>query len=112
LPSTATPFDQLKKKSNGGNESWSVLNGMTPAGCPLEVHITNLPPGGMPHPAHHHTHDEMFLVEQGTVEVTINGKGTRLGPNSVAFIHSGDEHGIKNVGTTHAQYFVVAIGAE
>jgi mannose-6-phosphate isomerase-like protein (cupin superfamily) len=112
LPSQAHPFDQLPMKRNGENKSWSVLNGMTHAGCPLEVHITNLAPGGMPHPPHNHVHEEMFLVELGTVEVTIAGKATRLGPNSVAFVHSNEKHGIRNVGDTHAQYFVVAIGSE
>ena len=33
-----------------------------------------------------------------------------MGPGSVGFVHSNDEHGIKNVGTTAATYFVVAIG--
>ena len=112
LPSQAHPLDQLPMKRHGQIEQWPVLNGMTHDGCPLEVHETNLPPGGMPHPPHNHVHEEMFLVQQGTVEVTIAGKSTRLGPGSVAFIHSGDEHGLKNIGDTRAQYFVVAIGRE
>jgi hypothetical protein len=28
----------------------------------------------------------------------------------VGFVHSNDEHGIKNVGSTAASYFVVAVG--
>jgi quercetin dioxygenase-like cupin family protein len=83
---------------------------MTHAGCRLEVHLTSLPPGGMPHPAHHHVHEEMILVQEGTMEVTIVGKKTRLGPGSVAFVHSNEEHGWQNVGDTRAQYFVIAIG--
>ena len=112
LPSQAHTLEQLHMKQDGQIEQWPVLKGMTHAGCPLEVHETNLPPGGMPHPPHNHVHEEMFFVQQGTVEVTIAGKSTRLGPGSVAFIHSGDQHGLKNVGNTRAQYFVVAIGHE
>jgi len=44
------------------------------------------------------------------VELTINGNSHRFGPGSVGFVHSNDEHGIKNVGTTPATYFVVAVG--
>lgn len=110
LPSKAYPFDQLPVKTNKENQSRPVLDGMTHAGCQLEVHITSLPPGGMPHPAHHHVHEEMILVQEGTMEVTILGKKTRLGPGSVAFVHSNEEHGWQNVGDTRAQYFVIAIG--
>lgn len=112
LPSQAHPFDQLPLKQKGENKEWDVLNGMTHAGCPLEVHLTNLPPGGAPHPAHRHVHEEMILVQEGTMEVTINGKSTRMGPGSVAFVHSNELHGWKNTGDTRAQYFVVAIGRE
>lgn len=110
LPSKAYPFDQLPVKKNNENQGRAVLDGMTHAGCQLEVHLTSLPPGGMPHPAHHHVHEEMILVQEGTMEVAIMGKKTRLGPGSVAFIHSNEEHGWQNVGDTRAQYFVIAIG--
>jgi quercetin dioxygenase-like cupin family protein len=110
LPSKAYPFDQLPVKTNKQNQTRPVLDGMTHAGCQLEVHLTSLPPGGMPHPAHHHVHEEMILVQEGTMEVTIMGKKTRLGPGSVAFVHSNEEHGWQNVGDTRAQYFVIAIG--
>ena len=44
------------------------------------------------------------------MEITVNGTSHRLGPGSVGFVHSSDEHGIVNVGSTPATYFVVAIG--
>ena len=57
-----------------------------------------------------HVHSEMWLIREGTVELRVNGTSYRLGPGSVGFVHSNDEHGIKNVGTTPATYFVVAVG--
>jgi len=30
----------------------------------------------------------------------------------VAYVASNEEHGIKNAGSTHAQYFVIALGGE
>jgi mannose-6-phosphate isomerase-like protein (cupin superfamily) len=66
----------------------------------------------MPHPAHHHAHEEVFLVREGTLEVTITGRASRLGPGSLAYVASNEEHGIRNPETTHAQYFVIALGTE
>jgi mannose-6-phosphate isomerase-like protein (cupin superfamily) len=112
IQSFATPFDQLQAHTNGGNTARPILNGITHSGAHLEVHETVLAPGAMPHPPHHHTHEELFLISRGTLEVTIAGKITTIGPGSAAFIHSGEEHGIRNIGQEPAQYFVVAIGTE
>jgi mannose-6-phosphate isomerase-like protein (cupin superfamily) len=87
-----------------------VLKGQLATSESLEVHETTLQPGGAPHPPHHHVHSEMWLIREGTVEITVSGTSYLLGPGSVGFVHSNDEHGIKNVGTTPATYFVVAIG--
>jgi quercetin dioxygenase-like cupin family protein len=112
LKSKAFPYAELPVHRRNGNESRPVLSGQLHDGGYLEVHETRLAPGGMPHPAHHHPHEEMFLVHEGTVELTVNGRATRLGTGSVGFVASNDEHGIQNVGTTPAQYFVVAFGKE
>jgi len=112
LPSKASPYNEMPVQKNGVNEFRPVLSGDLHNGCYLEVHQTRLAPGEMPHPAHHHLHEEMFLVRDGTLEVTISGKSTRLGPGSVAFVGSNDEHGIRNPGPAPAEYFVVAFGKD
>ena len=110
LPSAMYPFDKLPARVTNNVEVHHVLKGKLATGESLEVHETMLPPGGTPHPPHHHVHSEMWLIREGTVEITVNGTSYRLGPGSVGFVHSNDEHGIKNVGVTPATYFVVAIG--
>jgi mannose-6-phosphate isomerase-like protein (cupin superfamily) len=110
MPSATYPFEKLPVRTPNNAQIRDVLKGKLATGESLEVHETTLPPGGAPHPPHHHVHSEMWLIREGTVELTINGTGNRLGPGSVGFVHSNDEHGIKNVGTTPATYFVVAVG--
>ena len=110
LPSTTYPFAELPMRVVNGAEIRPILKGKLATGEALEVHETTLPPGGMPHAAHHHVHSEMWLLREGTVQLTINGKSHDMGPGSVGFVHSNDEHSIKNVGTTPATYFVVAVG--
>src|SRR5215472_14451376 len=112
VPSKAYRFEDLPLHASGGNKSRPVLQGETHDGRFVEVHETDLAPGGMPHPPHHHAHEEMFLMREGELEVTIAGKTSRLDPGSVAFVASNEEHGVRNPGTTHAQYFVVAFGRD
>jgi mannose-6-phosphate isomerase-like protein (cupin superfamily) len=110
LPSATWTFEQLPMEATNGAEFRPVLKGKLATGETLETHETTLPPGGMPHPPHHHVHSEMWLIREGTVEITINGASHRLGPGGVGFVRSNEEHGIRNAGTTPAKYFVVAVG--
>ncbi|MDQ6760055.1 MAG: cupin domain-containing protein [Acidobacteriota bacterium] len=112
LPSKSYPFDDMKVNGSGANKTRPVLNGLTHSGSNVEVHLTELPPGGAPHPPHHHEHEEMILIKDGTMEVTISGKATTLGPGSVAYVASNEEHGWRNAGNTRALYFIIALGSK
>jgi mannose-6-phosphate isomerase-like protein (cupin superfamily) len=110
IQSFAKPYDTLPVHQNGANASRPILDGMTHSNDHMEVHETTLAPGSSPHPPHQHAHEELFLMMQGQLAVTIAGKTTTIDPGGAAFVHSGELHGVRNPGTTPAQYFVVAIG--
>jgi quercetin dioxygenase-like cupin family protein len=111
-PSLAFPFEDQPVRTNGDGKSRQILNGKTHSGFLVDLHATEMPPGGMPHPAHRHVHEEMFFVRTGTMEVNIEGRATRLGPGGVAYIASNELHGVRNVGTNTAEYFVLALGED
>jgi mannose-6-phosphate isomerase-like protein (cupin superfamily) len=111
LPSASYPFDKLTvRTATSGAQIRNILKGKLATGESIETHATTLPPGAMPHAPHHHVHSEMWFVREGTLELTVNGTTYPLGPGAVGFVRSNEEHGVKNVGTTPANYFVVAIG--
>jgi len=49
---------------------------------------------------------------RGALNVTMDGKTTRLTPGSVAYVASNHEHGWKNPGHGPAEYFVIALGRD
>jgi len=112
LTSNAYKFEDLAVHASGQNRSRPILQGETHTGLPIELHMTELAPGQAPHPPHRHLHEEMVMVQEGTLEVTIAGRAATLGPGSSAFVASNDHHGWRNVGTTRALYFVLALGRD
>jgi mannose-6-phosphate isomerase-like protein (cupin superfamily) len=110
LPSATFAFENLLVQNSEHAQIRKIIKGKLATGEHVEAHETTLAPNGSPHPPHHHLHSEMWLIREGTVELTINGVSHRVGPGGLGFVHSNEEHGIKNVGTGPATYYVVAIG--
>jgi quercetin dioxygenase-like cupin family protein len=70
-------------------------------------HITTLNPGQAPHPAHKHAEEELMIVREGSVEVTLNGQATHVDTGGMIFCASNELHGIRNPGNTPATYYVI-----
>jgi quercetin dioxygenase-like cupin family protein len=111
LKSVTCRFEDLPSKPSGQNVSHPIFDGLLHSGFRIEAHETELGPGGEPHPPHRHQHEEMMMIVNGTLDFTVNGMTTRLGPGGLGFAGSNDEHGVKNPSTdSKARYFVVAFG--
>ena len=110
LPSAVYPFASLPVNESPNVITRHILKGRLATGESIEVHETTLPPGGAPHPPHHHVHSEMWLIREGTVEITIEGTAHRIDSGSLGFVRSNEEHGVTNPTDKAATYFVVAVG--
>ena len=105
-------FAELPVTTNGQNKQRRMFTEKTHTGFKMESHQTEIAPGEVNHPPHRHLREEMMLIREGTMELTINGKPYRLGPGDVGVIGSNELHNAKNVGTTRAHYFIVNIGRD
>ena len=103
---------ELPVTTNGQNRQRRMFTEKTHTGFKIESHQSDIAPGEVNHPPHQHLREEMMLIREGTMELTIGGKPFRLGPGDVGVIGSNEIHNAKNVGTTRAHYFIVNIGRD
>jgi quercetin dioxygenase-like cupin family protein len=107
LATTFVDWDSLVPSATAAGQVRHVFDNPTVAMDKLEVHVTTLNPGSESHPVHRHAWEEMLLVKEGEIEVSINGKKQRAGPGSLVFLASNDPHNARNVGSKPATYYVV-----
>jgi quercetin dioxygenase-like cupin family protein len=103
-------YEDLPVKANGLNKGRAVFDGETHLGFPVELHMTELAAGQMPHPPHKHTHEEVLLLRRGMLDAEYGGQKAHLTAGSVIYMASNVEHGWKNPGPEPAEYFVIALG--
>ncbi len=88
-------------------QSRAVFDNPTPTLEKFEVHVTTLRPGMLSHAIHHHPWEEILLIKEGDVEVSINGQTHGAGPGYLIFFAAHDPHNLKNVGDKPATYYVI-----
>jgi quercetin dioxygenase-like cupin family protein len=105
--STVFDWTKMAAKDTEVGSVRQVLRAPTPTLKELEMHITTLKPGLASHAPHHHPNEELIIIHEGTVETLSKGEWKRVGPGSIIFNASNEEHALRNVGTTPATYHVV-----
>src|SRR5262252_10805680 len=105
-------YDELPVATNGKNKQRRMFTAKTHTGFKMESHMSDIAPGEVNHPPHQHLREEMMLIREGIMELTIAGKPYRLGPGDVGVIGSKELHNAKNVSTVVSRYFIVNIGRD
>ena len=84
-----------------------VLEGSTTSLSNFKVHTSTILPGKSAHPPHvHDDMEELIIVKEGQVKITISELTKIVGAGSVGFVMPGDLHGLENAGNTPATYYI------
>lgn len=97
----------LKATPTAAGERRAVFNSPTPTLANLSLHITTLNPGQAPHPPHRHPEEEIMIVREGTVEALQENRTNLVTAGGIIFEASNELHGLRNVGTNPANYYVI-----
>ena len=62
------------------------------------MHETVLGPGVETHPPHTHAHQEIIILVEGTVQVTMDGRSDTVEAGSVIFYDPDKPHNLRNTG--------------
>jgi XRE family transcriptional regulator, regulator of sulfur utilization len=96
----------LKATPTKVGESRGVFDAPTPTLAEFECHITTLNPGESPHPPHRHPEEELMVIKEGTLEALQGDKTNIVTAGGIIFEASNELHGLRNIGTNRATYFV------
>ena len=86
------------------------LGMLTAGNIQLECHETIQEVGAIHEPDDTHKHNEMWFVQKGQCELTIDGVTRKMNPGDVGLVCAGHHHYIRNSGDTQCTYFVVTLG--
>lgn len=109
LPAKVYHSSAIPYKGDGTKKARRFFYGPEQSGYNLEMHETVLGPGVETHPPHTHRHQEIIIVIEGTVQVSMNGKTDTVEAGSVIFYDPDTPHNLRNIGTTPARYYVVEL---
>ena len=100
-----------KAGSMAGHSSSRYVAGMLKAGnTRLEMHESTIQPGAEHEAVGTHLHSEIWLVREGTAELTTNGVARTMVAGDVGICCAGDKHFIANTSDKPVTYFVVTVG--
>lgn len=101
-------WKDLQVEKEATRERRPILKGSTTDLSSLEIHASTLQPGKTPHSSHSHSdEEELIIIREGKLKITINNKSSVVGAGSIALIMPGDEHGLENDGDTPAIYYIL-----
>ena len=107
IPTTVFAWDKLPLEPTKIGERRPVFRSPTGTLAEMSCHITTLNPGQKAHEPHRHPEEEMIILKEGTLEALVEDRRHPMPAGSILFIAPNDLHGVTNVGSTTATYYVI-----
>jgi len=107
MHSSVFNWRDMKVATTTAGERRQVFDAPTTTLAQFECHITTLNPGEAPHAGHKHPEEELMIVKEGTMEAVQNSVTNQVEAGGMVFCASNEMHGLRNVGTNRATYFVL-----
>lgn len=98
---------EMKVETTKTGERRALFDAPTATLARFESHITTLNPGEVPHAPHRHPEEEMMILKEGALEVIQNDTTNRVEAGGIIFCASNELHGLRNIGTNRATYYVL-----
>lgn len=92
---TKEPFGALRIYYEGPTDQ---LHSMTAGSLRLNA-------GATPHPPHSHPEEEFMVVTEGTGEISVEGKITKVSPGTMMYCAANKLHGIVNTGKSPLLFY-------
>ena len=99
--------DQARKQSEAFGDLRFFVEGSTGQLKGLTVGSLELEPGQSPHPPHTHPEEELMIITEGSGEITIEGKVSKVNPGSVMYAGANGLHGIVNTTSAPLTFYWV-----
>jgi quercetin dioxygenase-like cupin family protein len=109
LPAKVYHSAEIPYKGDATKKARRFFYGPEQSGYNLEMHETVLGPGVETHPPHTHAHQEIIILVEGTVQVSMDGRTDTVDAGSVIFYEPNRPHNLRNTGTVPCRYYVVEL---
>jgi len=107
IGSTFVDWATLAERATAIGISRPVFDAPAPTLERFELQIGTLNPGKTPHAPHCHPWEEILIIKDGALEVSINGETQPAAPGDVIFFASNDVHTVVNRGAQPATFYVI-----
>ena len=105
LPNATRGGDQAKLTREPFGDLRIYYEGPTDQVRSMTAGSLLLKPGMTPHPPHQHEEEEFMVVTEGTGEISVEGKISKVGLGSMMYCAAGKLHGIVNTGKSPLLFY-------
>jgi quercetin dioxygenase-like cupin family protein len=98
LPSGTLDSPQAKVTHETFGDLAIYYSGPTDQVGSMTAGSLRLKPGMSPHPPHQHPEEEFMVITEGSGEIVVEGKTTKVAAGSMMYCAGGKTHGIVNTG--------------